>query len=318
MAWQLEPFGQYNPFSRGDYSGLSAWRLSNAALSNLSQVANSGIAAPGTENLTAAAAQAASPGLRNAMAGQEGLGGAGPDMDSNVADFGMVGAGTPGFGTSPDFGSWAMNLATAVPSVLAGPVGAVTFAGRTIASMINDRDRIYGLGDVFGGRGPSKGPDWGPPAPEMYGPDMQTGMVAGKPGPQSLGDYAFGPSPEADPASAENAENNAPDAGKSETPADGGTKAAAGGLASYAPGGLLAGETDGMSDEIPAGVHKPGQLWLSGGEYIMPADIVSALGNGNTTAGGKVIDKAIEKLRRMKYGRKKQPPIFEGTLEDLL
>ena len=41
---------------------------------------------------------------------------------------------------------------------------------------------------------------------------------------------------------------------------------------------------------------------LSGGEYIMDAEIVSMLCNGNTDAGAKVLDDFRENVRRAKHG----------------
>ncbi len=66
-------------------------------------------------------------------------------------------------------------------------------------------------------------------------------------------------------------------------------------------GGLLKSSEDGMTDTLPAQVG-PDPIRLSGGEYIMDAEIVSMLGNGNTDAGAKVLDDFRENVRRAKHG----------------
>ena len=69
--------------------------------------------------------------------------------------------------------------------------------------------------------------------------------------------------------------------------------------------GLLKSSEDGMGDTIPAQVQ--GQpINLAGGEYIMHAEIVSMLGNGNTDAGAKVLDEFRETVRRAKHGGEDQ------------
>jgi len=54
-----------------------------------------------------------------------------------------------------------------------------------------------------------------------------------------------------------------------------------------AKGRYLQGGTDGMADEIPAQIGKDQPAALSHGEFVVPADVVSHLGNGNSDAGAK-------------------------------
>ena len=87
---------------------------------------------------------------------------------------------------------------------------------------------------------------------------------------------------------------------------------AEGGLASldtYAAGGrLLQGPGDGMSDSIPAviGGAKPQRAALAQGEFVVPADVVSHLGNGSTDAGSKRLYAMMDKVRHARTGNKKQ------------
>jgi hypothetical protein len=52
-------------------------------------------------------------------------------------------------------------------------------------------------------------------------------------------------------------------------------------------GRYLQGETDGMADKIPAQIGQDQPAALSHGEFVVPADVVSHLGNGNSDAGAK-------------------------------
>ena len=87
---------------------------------------------------------------------------------------------------------------------------------------------------------------------------------------------------------------------------------AQGGLASiqtYAAGGrLLRGPGDGMSDSIPAVIQgaEPQRAALADGEFVVPADVVSHLGNGSTEAGSKRLYAMMDKVRRARTGNPKQ------------
>ena len=88
---------------------------------------------------------------------------------------------------------------------------------------------------------------------------------------------------------------------------------ARGGIASlggdYAAGGkLLQGPGDGMSDSIPAVIQgaKPQRAALAQGEFVVPADVVSHLGNGSTDAGAKRLYAMMDKVRHARTGNKKQ------------
>ena len=79
-----------------------------------------------------------------------------------------------------------------------------------------------------------------------------------------------------------------------------------GGLAGLAKGRYLRSPSDGMADKIPATIDKTQPAALSGGEYVIPADVVSHLGNGNSDAGAKVLDKMMERIRKTRTGNGKQ------------
>lgn len=91
-------------------------------------------------------------------------------------------------------------------------------------------------------------------------------------------------------------------------------KKAEGGIAGYNLGGyasggnprLLKGPGDGMSDNIPATIGGRQPARLADGEFVVPADVVSHLGNGSTDAGAKHLYGMMDKVRKARTGSKKQ------------
>ena len=80
-------------------------------------------------------------------------------------------------------------------------------------------------------------------------------------------------------------------------------------LGGYASGGnprLLKGPGDGMSDNIPATIGDRQPARLADGEFVVPADVVSHLGNGSTDAGAKHLYNMMDKVRKARTGNKKQ------------
>lgn len=85
---------------------------------------------------------------------------------------------------------------------------------------------------------------------------------------------------------------------------------AKGGIASlggYSDGGRMTrGPGDGMSDNIPASIEGKRPARLADGEFVVPADVVSHLGNGSTDAGAKRLYEMMAKLRKDRTGRSAQ------------
>ena len=80
-------------------------------------------------------------------------------------------------------------------------------------------------------------------------------------------------------------------------------------LGGYAAGGnprLLKGPGDGMSDNIPATINGRQPARLANGEFVIPADVVSHLGNGSTEAGAKQLHAMMDKVRSARTGNSKQ------------
>jgi hypothetical protein len=71
-------------------------------------------------------------------------------------------------------------------------------------------------------------------------------------------------------------------------------------------GRYLRGKTDGMADEIDTTIEDRQPAKLSHGEFVIPADVVSHLGNGNSDAGADVLYKMMDKVRKARTGSSKQ------------
>ena len=72
-------------------------------------------------------------------------------------------------------------------------------------------------------------------------------------------------------------------------------------LGGYSDGGrLLRGPGDGVSDSIPAtiGAHNPEPARLADGEFVVPARIVSELGNGSTEAGARKLYQMMDRIQK--------------------
>lgn len=89
---------------------------------------------------------------------------------------------------------------------------------------------------------------------------------------------------------------------------------AAGGIASLAPRGYyLGGSTDGMSDEVPASIEGQQEAALSHGEFVIPADVVSHIGNGNSEAGAQQLYRMMERIRQARTGNPEQGRRIDPT-----
>jgi len=82
-------------------------------------------------------------------------------------------------------------------------------------------------------------------------------------------------------------------------------------LGSYSDGGrLLKGPGDGVSDSIPAIIGEKQPARLATGEFVIPARIVSELGNGSTEAGAQ---RLYEMMKRIQQTRRKTKNVAANT-----
>lgn len=103
------------------------------------------------------------------------------------------------------------------------------------------------------------------------------------------------------------------------------TNARSGGLMSLAGGGVaymeaggttgptgtprdVVGTGDGMSDSVPADIEGVQEARLADGEFVIPADVVSDIGNGSSDAGSQKLYAMMDRIREARHGTTKQPP----------
>jgi hypothetical protein len=77
-------------------------------------------------------------------------------------------------------------------------------------------------------------------------------------------------------------------------------------IGGMAKGGYLDGQGDGMSDSIPATIEGKQPARLADGEFVVPADVVSHIGNGSSKAGSKRLYSMLDKVRKARTGHTKQ------------
>ena len=93
---------------------------------------------------------------------------------------------------------------------------------------------------------------------------------------------------------------------------------AQGGLINLAAGGkpdfegIVGGDGHGMEDNQIMEIKGGGLLAVSPKEYVVPADVMAMIGNGNPDDGADEMDEFISKFRKEKYGRDMQPPEMDG------
>ncbi len=71
-------------------------------------------------------------------------------------------------------------------------------------------------------------------------------------------------------------------------------------------GGYLQGVSDGQADLVPGDIDGVQEARLSHGEYVLPADLVAILGNGNSDAGAAALDDFMSSVRKKATGTPKQ------------
>lgn len=175
--------------------------------------------------------------------------------------------------------------------------------GASLAAMLGGRSvSLPDLGVLFG-------------TPQAY-TDYQSNFARGMDpmnGPGTIGSRDTYGSNESNPDSGHSGySQSAGENAGGEGPSGDGVSLAQGGISNlgdYSDGGrLLRGPGDGISDSIPAMIGKKQPARLADGEFVVPARIVSELGNGSTEAGARklyaMMDR-VQKARRKTVGKGK-------------
>jgi hypothetical protein len=88
--------------------------------------------------------------------------------------------------------------------------------------------------------------------------------------------------------------------------------AGGGAIQKAAAGKLVTGDGDGMSDDIRANIDGNQEARLADGEFVIPADVVSHLGNGSTDAGADQLHAMMDRVRKARTGRTRQAPEIDA------
>lgn len=99
-----------------------------------------------------------------------------------------------------------------------------------------------------------------------------------------------------------------------------GTGGFAGGIVNaMAGGGYIGGAEGGMDDTIPASIDGSNAAALSSGEFVVPADVVSHLGDGNNQNGASKLYQLLDQVRTVKTGSVEQPaPLNDGIMSGIM
>ena len=235
-----------------------------------------------------------SPSFGNSMVGM-GVMGSSYGVGENVAGSGISGGQTSGFGTTQG-GPTGLGF-TGYTDVYGSPMAvdpsaeAVAGVAAEVAAAVEDFGVAH-AGEVGGPAGPSDGEPGSGTGPGEEGAAASAGMGMMAQG-GVVDFYAQG--------------------GGISSLAYGG-EAAPVGFANKAFEGMVPGQGTGMSDDVPFSIEGNQPALLSRDEYVLPADVVSQLGDGSSGAGSDMLDTFVSSVRQNKYGNTNQPPPNGGGL----
>ena len=78
--------------------------------------------------------------------------------------------------------------------------------------------------------------------------------------------------------------------------------------------GMVKGAGDGMADMVPSSMEGEQDVLLSDGEFVVPADVVSGIGNGSSDAGADKLEGMMDRVRKLRTGGKAQPPAIPDEM----
>ena len=87
-----------------------------------------------------------------------------------------------------------------------------------------------------------------------------------------------------------------------------------GGIAEFAAGGYVGGNSGGMDDVVPAVTDGVAPAKLSSGEFVIPADVVSHIGDGNNENGASKLHDMMSRVRAFKTGNVQQPSMIPDNM----
>jgi len=75
---------------------------------------------------------------------------------------------------------------------------------------------------------------------------------------------------------------------------------------------MIRGQGGGMDDKVPGMIGDQQPVAVSPGEFIVPADVVSGLGDGSSDAGAEKLDQMMDRVRMARGGNTKQAPSIDA------
>jgi hypothetical protein len=78
--------------------------------------------------------------------------------------------------------------------------------------------------------------------------------------------------------------------------------------------GRVRGAGGGMDDLVPGSIEGRQKVRLADGEFVVPADVVSGLGDGSTDQGVRKLHGLMDKVRQQRTGMKAQPKAIGGKI----
>ena len=285
-------------------------------------------------------AQAASPFVSQAEAYLGGMSGALGDMpsistpspDQSLSGLGRAVGTALSFGLNPigtTLGIAANSAMGRQGTGLMGALGALGSIGfaemnskdRTETGLANAPDKTGGMvGSPFG-MGLSAGPEGGKAGDAMGGSKGEAAGTGGEPSDSKGGTTADGGSKNGEGSTPSDttseATSEANDTGSTENMAGGGPVMLAGGGLTELPGGgkVAAGPGGGLDDLIPTTINGRRAAALSDGEFVIPADVVSMMGDGSSRAGTQRLYDLVKNVRQDKTGTNKQAgPLEVGAI----
>jgi hypothetical protein len=79
-------------------------------------------------------------------------------------------------------------------------------------------------------------------------------------------------------------------------------------------GGRVTGAGGGMDDLVPGTIEGRQKVRLADSEFVIPADVVSGLGDGSTDHGVRRLHEMMKNVRKMRTGKETQPKSIGGKI----
>jgi hypothetical protein len=255
--------------------------------------------------------------MQNARGGVSDMG-----IDNSTGMQRMAKGGLPGLKALAGYGDNTKEDYTYDPATKTYAKMAPAVSPIAVAAALNALDYGGGYGGEMGGEmggGPA-----GPAGPGGGG--MHGGMSIG--GGEAMGGFGASADVSADAASGPGGDASGAVGGGTDYGSDGFGNYAVGGLAALAGGGmshlgdysdggrLLKGPGDGVSDSIPAMIGQRRPARLADGEFVVPARIVSELGNGSTDAGARKLYAMMDRVQRARGGTTGKGKVAKNSRAD--